>query len=293
MRPRIATLVVAVLLLAGCATSGSEDDSDQPGGVSDGVNDPVGLVNLWRVTGAEGEDADTWWRADADGYDLIRPCGVLSGGWRATADQFLAGDPYSWHEACGETSSRPSVPWLVEAVAYQPDGDGWRLLAADGSVLATLRVDGTPGPIPSAGDSYREPPEVSDEVRAALAPPAPLPAGLDPVTSDTLVGRWDARAEDLTSINAGGTPSPNPYPYVEVLDDRTWTGTDGCNGSGGAWAVGDDGWLLITGGASTLMACDGAPVPAWFSSAARAGLDGDELVLTDHDGATIATLVRG
>lgn len=298
MRTRIAALAaVTVLLLAACATrpGGGEPGPSASGEVAPG--DPVGLVNLWRVSDAAGEDPDTWWRAEPGSYALIRPCGVVGGGWRASAHVFVAARPDSWHQACSDGSDRPSVPWLEQAVAYQSDGNGFRLLGADGRALATLTLDGVPGPIPGASDTYRQPPEVTDDVRAALGPPAALPDGLEPVTEQTLLGRWDVRPEDLTSF-LGGTAGPvspglDPYPHLEVLDDGTWTGTDGCNGSGGAWTVDDDGWVLVTSGASTLMGCDGAPAPSWFASAERAGRDGDTLVLTDHAGVEIARLVRG
>lgn len=286
-------LVVGVLLLAGCASAKGGGTPPAAGSESD----PVDLVNLWRVT-ADGEGPDTWWRADAGSYDLIRPCGIVSGGWRATAHLFVASPPFSWHEDCSaDGNGQPSVPWLEQAITYERDGNGWRLLDADGTTLATLQVDGAPGPIEDAIDSFREPPEVTDELRAALAPPAPLPDGLTPVTAETLAGRWDVPAEDLVDFGTGAlasmSPEKDPYPHLQVLDDGTWEGTDGCNGAGGVWAVDDDGWVLITSGASTEMGCDGAPAPSWFASAARAGLEGDTLVLTDHDGTEIARLVRG
>lgn len=283
MRTRTAAAVVAVLLLAGCATPrggapGGPPDADLPPGPS---ADPVELVNLWRVSGAAGEGPETWLRLEVGGYQLWRDCGgFVEGGWRATGRAFVASEPFAALGTCG-SGEWPTVPWLSAAIAYEAHDDGWRLLGADGEVLATLSIDGAPEPVPNAADFYAEPPEVTDDVRAAFAEPAPLPDGMTPATWRDLVGRWTPTTWYATD------------PHVELAADGTWTGSDGCNGSGGAWRADEGGRLLVTAGVSTLVGCDGAPVGSWLASAARAGLEFDELVLLDAEGAEIARLMRG
>jgi hypothetical protein len=279
--------VVAVgLLLVGCATprEGGPDGSDRSGGGSGGAGgaDPVELVNLWRVSGAEGEVVDTWLRLDVGSYQLWRDCGgFLEGGWAASGRVFVASAPFAVNAECmGAGDDWPTVPWLEDTRAYEAAGDGWRLLGADGAVLATLTIDGAPAPIPTAADFYAEPPEVTDEARESLAGPSALPGNLAPVTAEALIGRW---------VPVGGARND---PFAEFAADGTWTGSDGCNGSSGAWGVDDDGRLLTTGGPTTAMACDGAAVPNWATRAGRAGFDGEVLVLLDPEGAELGRLVR-
>ena len=57
------------------------------------------------------------------------------------------------------------------------------------------------------------------------------------------------------------------------------------------WSIGPDGELATSDFAIHLMGCTGAPVPGWVFSAARAGMDGDTLVLVARDGAELARMV--
>jgi hypothetical protein len=50
--------------------------------------------------------------------------------------------------------------------------------------------------------------------------------------------------------------------------------------------------LLTVAGPTTAMGCDGAQVGSWIASAARAGFDGDVLVLVDADGHETGRLRR-
>jgi len=278
------TAVVVGLLLAGCATPRDDAPGEPPDAVvPDGpAADPVELVDLWRVSDAAGEGTDTWLRLDAGSYQLWRDCdGFLEGGWAASGRVFVASAPFALNGDCGGDGAWPEVPWLQRAVGYQAAGDGWQLLDADGAILATLTVDGAPEPIATAAAFYAEPPEVTDDVRARFAEPAPLPAGLVPADAATLVGRW---APTGRVANA---------PFVELADDGTWQGSDGCNASGGSWGADSGGRLLATSGISTMIGCDGAAVPVWLSTAGRAGFDGEILVLVGADGAEIGRLARG
>ena len=94
-----------------------------------------------------------------------------------------------------------------------------------------------------------------------------------------LAGKW---------IPVGDAASTDPH--VVFGDDGTWSGSDGCNGAQGRWAVDDAGAFLATAGAMTLIGCEGAPVPTWVASARSAGLDGAFLLLLDVDGTEIVRL---
>ena len=281
---RFALPVVAILLLAGCAGQADPDDLPpasppmfaEPG---EGESAALGLVNLWRVTGAEGEGEATWLRLDAQEFQLWRDCGMINGSWVATDTLFL-GEAWGAMGDCA-TDSMPQVGWLTQAVGFTATPGGYDLLAPDGRVVASLSIDGSPEPIPTAAEYFAEPPEVTDEVRAQFAAPAPLPAELEPAAADALQGKW---------VPVETTPTD---PHVIFNADGTWTGSDGCNGGSGRWAADSEGGFLATSGPSTLMYCEGAPVPGWVGQASAAGLDSDgQLQLFDKAGTLLGTLAR-
>ena len=268
---RLFAPVLAITLLAGCASTPPAAE------VVPERSSAVDLVNLWRVTGAEGESAKTWLRLDAGEFQLWRDCGMIMGSWRAT-DGLMLASVFGASGSCA-TDGLPGVAWLESVAGYAATNDGWQLVDATGSTVASLTIDGAPQPDPNAAEFYTEAPEVTDETRAYFAGSVPLPATL---TVGSIVGRWTPEGVD-TSTGAN----------VEFAADGTWTGSDGCNGGEGRWAIGANGGFLATSGASTLIACDGALVPSWVSQAQLAGLDGDVLVLLDRDGAELGRLVTG
>jgi len=106
-------------------------------------------------------------------------------------------------------------------------------------------------------------------------------AEADPATAADLVGAW---------VTGESYDAPD-VPFLDFADDGTWTGSDGCNGAEGEWSVAAEGSLTVSAGVSTLIACDGAPLPSMLTGAALALIDGDSLVLADADGAPVVTLV--
>ncbi|SIQ08743.1 META domain-containing protein [Cellulosimicrobium aquatile] len=110
---------------------------------------------------------------------------------------------------------------------------------------------------------------------------APLPDGTAPATAGDLVGRWQPGTDYVTD------------PHVALVEDGSWTGTDGCNVADGTWRVGAEGRLVVTSGGHTEIGCEGEPVPDLLARSSRAGLDGAVLVLVDHDGVELARLERG
>ncbi|GAB3542566.1 hypothetical protein GCM10027403_35410 [Arthrobacter tecti] len=293
-RGRIALMAaVCLAILAGCGMAqngpggpGVEPPgSTEPGSSADstptGNSVPLDLVNLWRVSGAEGEDVDTWLRLEAKEFQLWRDCGMISGAWVADGSAFLA----STSGASGECVTGPGLPgidWLEVVTQFQAKGAGFELVGANDEVVATLTVDGAPEPLPTAAEFYAEPPVITAEVREAMRPAAPLAPHLRPATADELPGRW---------VPAEGSSSTDPHLLMNA--DGTWTGTDGCNGSTGRWTADGRGSLLTTSGASTLIGCDGVNVPSWVGLARTAGFDGAVLLLFNIDGEQLGSLQRG
>src|SRR5690554_6818188 len=272
---------IAVLLLAGCAGEPPIDDLP-PAAPPTGLfieSAAIGLVNLWKVTDAAGEADETWLRLDAQEFQLWRDCGMIMGSWRATDSLFLAGV----NSASGDcaTDAIPAVEWLESATSFVKSGDGYELLAHGGEVVASLSIDGAPEPIETAAEFYTEPPEITEEVRAQFAVPTQLGAEFEPATADALEGRWAPVEKAPTD------------PHVEFGSDGTWIGSDGCNGGSGRWAVSGSGEFLATSGPSTLMWCEGAPVPSWVAQATAAGIDADgQLHLFDSSGTELGILTQ-
>lgn len=281
--------VVAVMLLGGCAGLSADDSADSDGPGADGsplIGSPVegesaalGLVNLWRVSGAEGEGDATWLRLDSQEFQLWGDCGVFFGSWSATNTLFLA-DVVDATDGCA-SNERPAVEWLESVTGFGSGVNGYDLLAADGNVVASLSVDGAPQPIPAVEDALTHRPEVTDEVRRLFSASATLPDAVSPVATDALPGRW-----------VPTTPIESSDPFALFEAGGVWSGSDGCNGNGGRWAVSDSGEFLATVGPSTLMYCEGAAIPFWLAHARSAGTIAEgALVFFDTEGAELGRLI--
>ncbi|PRY67665.1 META domain-containing protein [Glaciihabitans tibetensis] len=273
--------------LAGCAATPatrSDRNPDSPPLAGAGVGPEsaaIGLVNLWRVSGAAGEGVDTWLRLDVPEFQLWSDCGLVVGSWLTTETLFVATTSGA-SSGCASGGGIPGVPWLESVVSYSASGDGWQLSNSDGEVVATLTLDGAPEPDPNAAEIYTKPPVITDAVRAAMHQAAAVPPGLTPATGDELIGRWVPVAY---SVSTG--------PHVVFNADGTWTGSDGCNGGGGRWVADDAGAFLAAAGPSTLMGCEGAPVPYWVAQARSAVIDDGWLLLLDASGSEVGRLERG
>lgn len=131
------------------------------------------------------------------------------------------------------------------------------------------------------GGATPNPPSTSDSATGTPTPGAPAPG--TPATAGQLVGTWVVDA----------TFDVPTRPFLTVVGDGTWTGSDGCNGVRGTWLLGGEGELTVEAGPSRLIHCDGKPLPRLFATAKHASVDGAKLTLVDGTGAVLATLVRG
>jgi hypothetical protein len=285
----VGALAVGGLLLSGCAPTSGPPLSAAPGEGEASEVDAIGLLDVWRVSGAEGEDADTWLKFAPNEFVLWHECAVVFGSFRASGPLLIASPDaaHGWPE-CTMPEGPPQVPWLTSVTGFAETDDGYELLDAEGETVATLTIDGVPPETPGVDDSIREAPEVTPEVEAMFAAPAALPAGLQPVTE--LVGRW---LPVVPPAEGDEAEQPTTEPFIELAEDGTWTGSDGCNGHGGRWAATPEGNLIATAGPSTLIFCEGAPVGTWMSTTALAGMADQELVLLDNAGTELGRLMRG
>lgn len=264
-----------LLALAGCAAA-----PDAPGaGGSGNVHVPasgapaVDLVGMWAVEDASGSGtAGSWLRLDGSEFMLGADCGVVLGSWRAANGLVVLGN---WGALGGDCGTEP-VDWLERVVGFDVVDDGTRVLTdRDGAEVVTLTATEAPAAPDGIDPALLAVPEVGDDVRDALAEPQPLAEDRAPWTG--AAGRWSV-------------PGTDGAAFVEFAADGAWTGSDGCNGNSGRWVADGAGTLLATAGPSTLMACDGAPVPSWLAAVTTAWTDGDELVLLDRDGGELGRL---
>ncbi|MCR2763897.1 hypothetical protein NQ152_10315 [Microbacterium sp. zg.B48] len=269
--------VAVVVTLAGCASAVPRADAALP---PPAHGDAVDLVGLWRVSGAEAESPDTWLRLDAGELHLWRECGPLLGSWQAGGGIITAS---TWGAAgeCATDGVPPDVAWLAAATTYQRTDEGWEFRDRDGVPVASLREDGAPGTLPTIAEQYARAPVVTERTRAYFTEPPALPDPLIAADTSSLVGGW---------VPASGTASDA---HAQFAPDGSWAGSDGCNGGTGRWVLGVDGAFLATAGVSTLIGCDGVPVPAWVASARLAGFDGHTLVLLDSTGSELGRLEPG
>lgn len=278
--------LLVALLAAACGTPPGDDgaagDGAERPAPTTPATEPLALVGLWAVDDVDEPGAVL--RLDSPGLTLIRDCGVISGDWRASADGLFVAATFGGSDACAEQDGAGlGVDWLEAAVAFRIRDDVPVLVDAEGRPLVALRPADAPDPPADVGSEMVAPPEVGDQTRAALRPAAALPASLTAAEAATLAGRWEP-------TGATSTEAPE-RPHLHLHDDRTWTGSDGCNALAGRWVSGPDGALLATAGPQSMVACPGAvDVGGWMSAVRRAGFDGDDLVLLDADAEVLGRL---
>ena len=107
-------------------------------------------------------------------------------------------------------------------------------------------------------------------------------SGTRTVDAADLVGTW-------TIDESFDSPE---QPFIDFVDDNTWTASDGCNRMQGTWELGDEGAITTTSGASTLMYCGGAQLPLAISMAEKVSIEGDELTIFSSHDSTTTVLIR-
>ena len=92
-------------------------------------------------------------------------------------------------------------------------------------------------------------------------------------------------AEDVAGV--WGMQDTEGIASLELAEDGTATGTDGCNRMVGTWEQNDT-QVAFGEWATTRMACQS--VDTWLSLSVKATLEGENLVFVDENGIEIGTL---
>ncbi|MEV1142521.1 META domain-containing protein [Micromonospora sp. NPDC049799] len=287
-RGRYALGIVALTMLLTACAGGEPAPPSQtlPLATPVATVEPTDLVGSWAVTGT-GVEAGTVLRLGDGELVLFRDCDASLGAWAAHPGGLFVADLHGLtnlgDDRCGPAGS-PALPdWLARADRFEVDGVVRVLLDRAGVEVARLSPGARPSVPPNMDPARGTPPAVTDETRAWLASPAPLPSALAPVARNALTGRWLPLVEPGRGREA---------PHVVLADDGTWRGSDGCNNLRGRWTTGPDGALVATAAPQTLIGCDGTPLATWLGYARRAGLDDDVLVLVNAKGTEIGRLRR-
>jgi len=103
----------------------------------------------------------------------------------------------------------------------------------------------------------------------------------------------DSSGAALDSGDVVGTWSQTdsePKVDLELTEDGTVSGSDGCNQLNGAWKI--DGSEVDLGPfAATMKACEN--VDTWLSAATSANVDGEKMTVYNDDHKEIGVLIKG
>ena len=94
-------------------------------------------------------------------------------------------------------------------------------------------------------------------------------------------------AAETSSAQGNWGSTEQGKPNLQLLDDGSLAGSDGCNRLVGQWSE-EGGTVEFSKVASTMMAC--ADVDTWLSALATAEVDGKKLVVFDENGSQIGEL---
>jgi len=280
-----AAAAALVALLAGCgssvntATPGRTPSPDvlSPGG------DPEALVKTWTVAEPAASAGDIV--IFGDELELFLDCGLMFGAWRANKHGMLVASETGGDGSCFENNRDPWPDWF-SADAFRIEGEDAVLLDRDGQPLARLQPGGHPTTGPNDSPEFASPPVLTPALRKSLDEPAPLPDDVMPATRSDVLGRW----LPLPTERPDGAPRSA---FVAFDESGTYKGSDGCNGDGGRYELGEDGLILATTGVSTAVGCNTSPLSSWPYEAGRLGTRGDHLVFVDPTGKIMGEAVRG
>lgn len=119
-------------------------------------------------------------------------------------------------------------------------------------------------------------------------------AGIAVLAVLTLAGclgeQGSARGGSVDAAGTWGDPTEEGSPYLELEDDGSFSGSDGCNNLTGSWSVDEGEQVLFEDVASTMKACE--DVDDWLAHLSAATVAGDTMTVLAQDGAEIGQLER-
>lgn len=225
----------------------------------------LAVTGKWAGAGADADIAGYWVPSESyetapyldvqkDGnFSSSDGCNTVTGTWSLDGDKLSVTAGPSTLMAC---DGAPLAMYFSTAATAKVIDGALELRDDAGKVLIAL-VAGAP--------------------TSATEPAATEPAAADPAAQASYLGTWTGDA-------AGGK-----VPTLELAEDGTLSGNDGCNNLRGSWSV-EDGVLVLGDIASTRMACEG--VDPWLANVTNASLEGETLTFRGADDELLGTLNR-
>ena len=99
-----------------------------------------------------------------------------------------------------------------------------------------------------------------------------------------------ARGGSVDADGTWGDTSKDASPYLELEDDGSFSGSDGCNTLNGSWSVDEAEQIEFEDVATTLKACE--DVDDWLAGLSVATVAGDTMTVLGQDGSEIGQLER-
>ena len=100
----------------------------------------------------------------------------------------------------------------------------------------------------------------------------------------------EARGGSIDPAGTWGDAADTAAPSLDLADDGSFSGTDGCNQLNGSWSVDESDHVQFEDVASTRMACD--DVDTWLAGLSEATIADDTMTVLGQDGAEIGALER-
>ena len=101
----------------------------------------------------------------------------------------------------------------------------------------------------------------------------------------------EARGGSVDPVGTWGDTADTTAPSLDLADDGTFSGTDGCNQLNGSWTVDEADHVQFEDVSSTMMACE--DVDTWLAGLTEATIADDTMTVLGQDGTEIGALEQG
>ena len=98
----------------------------------------------------------------------------------------------------------------------------------------------------------------------------------------------EARGGSVDPVGTWGDTSDTTAPSLDLADDGSFSGTDGCNQLNGSWTVDEADHVQFEDVSSTMMACE--DVDTWLAGLTEATIADTTMTVLGQDGAEIGSL---
>lgn len=161
----------------------------------------------------------------------------------------------------------------------------WIVSGAAAVAVAAVAVAGF-----GLAGSRNQPTETPVAAGQTPASPSATPDVYTAKTGATAVaGTW--RPVQMVGVQSLKKARPDD-PVLVFMPDGTWKGSDGCNGIGGTYTIGQRGAFSATSGMQHMVGCENVPHTGVLHDAKRIAISADTLQFFGADGRQLASYAR-